>query len=1148
VFGGLLLVLLIVGGVIYSQFRGTKAEDREAAEAANARGIGFLEKYDAKEYGKSGFENAAEQFATAMKLAPSWLTPKINHGMSLFFTADEKKIDQAIDVFKAILKAEPRNPYANHCLGIIYFYRSEPDAANKHFKVVTEVDPNDAYAWYFYGFTLPDREDSAAAREAFEKAVKLDPYLTTARFSLAGHAATSDPKVRAQMQDEITALRANLWERTADTKPSKLGRYGTPIGIDATAKPPLPPLPAFEPTNSARVTLEPNTTWAATVEGGAKAVRERFGGTMVRLDYDRDDKPDFLLLSAVTRNGKLADVLLHNDGGEKFTDVTTSLGLAGTASLGASAADFDNSGTTDLILTTETGVKLLRNADGKRFEDVTAAAGFDKLTGRFLAAAWLDLDQDGDLDLLLAKHEQTPGKGDGEAVVFLNVGEAPPAPPNQQLPLTVKFKRFEHPAFAVAGPVVGVVTADVENDGDVDAIVLVENQPPVVVLNDRLLRFRRGAAIHAAAGDWTGGLVFDLNGDEQSDLALLSGKAKPAVYASTADHVGNDTAGRFAASDTDSPALLQAQAIDLDHDGRTDLVGLSAERKPVLLRNDGTLKVASIVDVPDALAVAACDIDRDCHNDLVVWSAKDGLHVYRNQGTANRGFRLQLSGKRDKEAARTNHDAVGAKVTAYTGRVHTLIENTTLTAGLGQSRLPLEFGIGKTDKAHAIRIAWPDVVPQAEVDVATCATLRVPETDRRPSSCPVLFTWDGTKFRYVTDILGAGSMGELGADGSTRPPRPEESVKIEPDQLAMNNGRYVLKLAEPMDELMYLDHLRLDVVDHPAETVVFPDERFATADPQPTQQVLAFRRRLSPVATVDHRGRDVTAVLTARDGKTADGFRKRGWHGFAEEHFVELDFGNQLANLPADAPLHLVLAGWTDYAYPETIFGAAQAGVPMKPPVLEKWAAGTWQVVGDIGFPAGLPRVMTSPVTGLAGAKACRLRIRTNMHVYWDKVELAVAEPASPIHPLPVTAAKLDRRGFAKEVFPTGKSPAEYDDVILEPVAFTRWRGKLTRLGDVTELLTSLDDRFAICGPGDEVVIEFDAAKLPPVPAGHVRSFVLRSHGYCKDAAPFTATFGEVGPLPFRAMASYPDGARGKTPPHHLEYDRAWNTRPVGTR
>ena len=63
------------------------------------------------------------------------------------------------------------------------------------------------------------------------------------------------------------------------------------------------------------------------------------------------------------------------------------------------------------------------------------------------------------------------------------------------------------------------------------------------------------------------------------------------------------------------------------------------------------------------------------------------------------------------------------------------------------------------------------------------AITRIVEKNRKGVSCPVLMTWDGEKFVFVTDFLGGGSMGESGVDGSTRPPRPEESVKIEPGQL-----------------------------------------------------------------------------------------------------------------------------------------------------------------------------------------------------------------------------------------------------------------------------------------------------------------------------------------------------------------------------
>src|SRR6516162_1289159 len=98
----------------------------------------------------------------------------------------------------------------------------------------------------------------------------------------------------------------------------------------------------------------------------------------------------------------------------------------------------------------------------------------------------------------------------------------------------------------------------------------------------------------------------------------------------------------------------------------------------------------------------------------------------------------------------------------------------------------------------------------------------------------------------------------------------------------------------------------------------------------------------------------------------ADGFKKRGWLGFAEEHWVELDFGDRLAKYGPNDSLFLCLAGWTDYAYPESIFAAGQAGIEMAPPVLDRLGPdGQWHtVIADLGFPAGLPRMMTADVTG----------------------------------------------------------------------------------------------------------------------------------------------------------------------------------------
>ena len=202
---------------------------------------------------------------------------------------------------------------------------------------------------------------------------------------------------------------------------------------------------------------------------------------------------------------------------------------------------------------------------------------------------------------------------------------------------------------------------------------------------------------------------------------------------------------------------------------------------------------------------------------------------------------------------------------------------------------------------------------------------------------------------------------------------------------------------------------------------------------------------------------------------------------------------------------------------------------------------GEWVPVGDLGIPAGLPRVMTRELpTEFRGG---RLRISTNAQVYWDHVFVARAEAVNAVVSLDVASAVLTARGFVQEVYPNGRPPVAYDDSKTEPLAVTQWKGNLTRLGDVTELLRAADDRFVLCGPGDEITVRFDATKLPTLKAGWARSFVLRTRGYCKDTSPTTVTGGEVGPLPFRAMPNYPHF--GSAPPPSTDAAE-WHTRPAG--
>jgi len=102
----------------------------------------------------------------------------------------------------------------------------------------------------------------------------------------------------------------------------------------------------------------------------------------------------------------------------------------------------------------------------------------------------------------------------------------------------------------------------------------------------------------------------------------------------------------------------------------------------------------------------------------------------------------------------------------------------------------------------------------------------------------------------------------------------------------------------------------------------------------------------------------------------------------------------------------------------------------------------------------------------------------------------------------------------------------------------------------VTELLQDADDRFVILGRGEEVTLKFSARRLPALPRGWKRDFILYSNGYCKDMDPNTAYPDTVEPLPFHSMSAYPYPETEHYPddPSHLEYIKRYNTRHVSGR
>jgi tetratricopeptide (TPR) repeat protein len=1202
---GLLVVLAgLAGGAWWWLHRPV---DWEAVYETNNRGVALMEQFH--------YPQAIPVFEDVVKRAPDWQPGRINLGIALLNAGgdDAGLLPRARATFEEVLKKEPGNPYGHFCLGILLMYQKDSGEAVRHFEAVLEKDPDDAYSWYWLGTLKP--QASKEQSECYRKALKLNRHLIGAIYGEAMNLRAKDPEAAQAFLKEMEDLKRAEWQNVAAVKFSQMGPYAAVIGRtgDPTADPRTGPLPLFQHREKLDVRLTLGAHWATSTDFGEDAVgevrrlvRARFGATVVVLDYDGDGKPDLFLAGAVVEKGQVRDLLLHNDGEGRFRDVTAAAGLAAPRpTLGCCVADLDNDGRPDLLLTGVGVLKMFRNTGDGKFEDVTSKVKLPDVKAVCLTAVAIDLDQDSDLDLLVCEFAATPedavkllkgakAAASGALAVYLNQAVAEPvrSPADKAPPLDCKYQRTHSPGQKLAtvpplegpaGPTVALAASDMDGDRDLDFLVLQDKAVPAVVINDRLLHFRRQALSdkRAAAGDWNGALVFDVDHDGRSDLFLLPTGKRPLLLLNRMKPGQESVAEWFESGATDAPALRQAVAIDVDLDSWTDVVGLSNERLPVLLHNEGGRLVlhrdafGRADDWPrDLIALAVCDANGDVSPDLFVWSESKGLQLYENRGNGNSALQVRLVGRNSVDGQnriRCNADGIGTWTWVQAGDLWAGQENTTLSAGLGQSRQPLLLGLGGRAKADVLRLRWPDGTWQAEPDTMDAnwkggpeliagKVYRVGQRNRMPGSCPILFAWDGHRFGFVTDFLGAGSVGETGPDGTCRPPRPEESVKIEAEQLLPRDGEYLLKITEPMDETTYLDRLELVALDHPPGVRVYPDERFVTAGPPPSQQLIAFGREIHPVCARDHRGRDVTETLRRWDRVSVDDFAKRSWIGFAEEHGIVLDFGDQLAGFKADDRLFLCLTGWTEYPFPESSWAAHQAGVTEQWPVLERQDdSGRWRSLGEAGFPAGLPRMTLLDVTGKLTGPRCRFRLRTNMQVYWDQAFIAadcrtVVPGAAPSGPnavratsLQVSRATLEPGRVVKECSPDGRAPALYDYHRHEDVPLVRQSGRLTRFGDVAELLRDRDDCFVVFGPGDDLTVRFDAASLPPLPAGWRRSFVLRTAGYCKDTALSTAHGATVGPLPFRAMRNYPYGPDEEYPhdPLHLDYLRRFLTREV---
>jgi tetratricopeptide (TPR) repeat protein len=1079
--------------------------------------------------------DAQKYFEQSLAADPKFEVARLNLGISLLA---QQKLEPARTALAAAVEKLPQDPFAWYNLGLTYKDLGDAekgvDAFTHVTKLVDEADP-----WYFLGYLNSQLQRYDLAIAAFQKALALFPYHASAEFGLA----------RAyQRSGNAAAAREHLAKFQKITSEHLGSPFGAAYGDQgrfSLAELPRSSAQNAPPAISVRFTPQPLSEIVQALAGNSANIGPSTGACF--FDYDGDGKPDLFLVSASTDG---TSRLLHNLGKGKFADVTKESGLEITGGgFGCAAGDFDNDGHTDLAVCFTDGVRLFHNNGAGQFEDVTEKVGIRREKG-CVGVTFVDYDHDGDLDLYIIhlmnfSLVNSPDTNAFHNVLWRNNGNS-----------TFTDVSAET-ALGIEGTGAGVVTTDFNNDRAIDFVIAGGEDGPSIFLNRREGKFTLLPAIDFEKENLppaVGVVAFDFNKDGWMDLAFTHAGA-PGI--SLWRNVDGKHLERVPLPDFGWHAGWGISAIDYDNDGWLDLVAAGESSKGGelrLLRNLGAKGWADVskevhldaVKLSEPRAIAVADFAGNGDADLVVTQLGGPPIVLRNEG-GNQHNWMSI----DLKPLADNKSAIGTKVELYAGALYQKWEVQGTSGYLGQNAPTILAGLAEEKNAEVVRLLWPTGVPQDEINLAAGKAQSIAELDRRGSSCPVLFSWNGKEYEFIADMIGPGVVGHWVGRGEHNVaerdvPDPDEYLKVSASSVRPLQGMLSFRFMEPMEETVYLDQLRLLAVDHPASYEVFPNERFVSTPPFPDFRVIASNGAHPPVGAWDDRGNDVLSLISKRDRRYVTDFEGLPFTGFAKLHWVELELGKW----DAARPLRLIIDGYTDYFTATSMYAADQAGVKVIAPYVEALGAhNKWvRVVEDMGFPAGLERTMVTDLTGKLPAGTRRIRIVSNLKIYWDAIRIDQTPDAREIHTaeVPLAKASLEFLGYPREIRLTPASDTVYSFANRSMTGpYARAQGNYTRYGDVLGLLSAVDDRFVVFGSGEGVKLEFDPRQLPALPAGWVRDYFFYANGFEKDLDFYAAYAFSVEPLPRHSMIPYPYPAGKEYPDdaQHLGYELEYNTR-----
>lgn len=807
--------------------------------------------------------------------------------------------------------------------------------------------------------------------------------------------------------------------------------------------------------------------------------------------------------------------------------------------LDATFADYDNDGYQDLFIATTKGIIVYRNVGDGNFSKITKKIGLEKIVNanKMLFA---DFDQDGDLDMFVGVkggNKFFRNNGDG---TFTEQANTMGLSENSQGTIAMDF-------------------GDWDADGDIDITGLNENGGVQLFNNNRHSNFRNisdSAGLRNAAYSGSAIAFGDYNNDGMLDIFVAGGPngncslLKNNGHSFTPDLVSKKISNALKGIKINDVAL-----VDFDNDGHQDLLvaGVNADKSKSgvkLFHNDTTKGFSDVSyllpkNVMQAHQIKIGDFDMDGDQDILL-SGPDGVRFLRNDGgNMNHFIQVQLFGL-SYGNSKNNRLGIGAQVELRSGDLYQL---KTVTGPI------TEFGVGTRNKFGTVRVIWPNGVAQTIADPTSQE--RILDVELLKGSCPFLFTWNGKKYEFIKDMMWRSALGmPLAIHGTDTTysfsDASKEYLLIPGEKLKPRNGRYSIKVTEELWEAVYFDKVGLTAVDHPDSVDVYADERFVPP-PFPGKKLYQVADKHLPLSAKDEKGNDLLHKISAYDFEYASNFSLGKFQGLAEDHELILDLGSKAK---ADN-LTLFLRGWIFPSDASINMAVAQSDkYRVHPPSLQVInKKGEWEtVIPNMGFPMGRDKMVIANLSGkFLTANDRRVKISTNMQIYWDQIFFSTGNVKAPVkmQDISMITANLDYRGYSADYRKGGPFGPEWFD--YSPVTKgQKWRdliGNYTRYGDVLPLLQQTDDEYIIADGGDEISIDFDARRLPALPKGWKRDFLIYSDGWVKDGDLNTANGQTVAPLPFHKMPSYPYGENIAYPTdkEHREYQQKYNTRKVGT-